>query len=70
MYGNRWNTGGNEKGVGMAKEKYETCIHAKSASITVVYVNTGCPRANMILGELVSSKKRCRECRSWKGKEK
>lgn len=54
----------------MKKEKYETCIHAKSVGDYAVRVGTGCPRANMILGELVSSKKRCRDCRSWKGKEK
>lgn len=68
MHGTGRNTGDNEKRVDMAKEKHKTCIHAKSASIDVVYVNTGCPRANIIMGTLISSKKRCKECRSWKGK--
>lgn len=51
------------------REKYETCIHAEKVGQIAVYVTPGCPRANMIRGHLVSSKDRCRGCRSWKGKE-
>lgn len=47
------------------KEKYETCIHAEFVGELAVFVGPGCPRANMIKGKLVSSKHRCRECRSW-----
>ena len=53
----------------MKKEKYETCIHAEKVGQYAVYVTPGCPRANIIKGHLVSSKDRCRECRSWEGKE-
>lgn len=50
-------------------EKYETCKHAISVGRTEVYVGTGCPRANMIRGTLVSSKTRCRQCLRWEGRE-
>ena len=50
---------------GMKKEKYETCIHAEKVGQYAVFVTPGCPRANMIKGRLVSSKDRCRGCRSW-----
>ena len=48
------------------KQKYDTCIHAESVGACAVYVKPSCPRASMIKGRLVSSKKRCVECRSYK----
>ena len=51
-------------------EKYKTCVHAVNAGEIAVYVTTGCPRATLIKGTLVSSKHRCKGCRSWKGREK
>ena len=53
----------------MEKEKYETCIHVKSIGNLAVFVDPGCPQANLIRGKLVSSRKRCKECREWKGRE-
>lgn len=50
-------------------EKYETCKHVLSVGRTAVYVGTGCPRANMIRGTLVSAKTRCRKCLRWEGRE-
>ena len=50
----------------MAKEKYETCAYVEKAGQYAVFVTPGCPRANMIKGQLVSSKERCRKCQSWK----
>ena len=46
--------------------KYDTCIHAESVGTYAVYVKPSCPRASMIKGRMVSSKKRCEECRSYK----
>lgn len=46
-------------------KKHETCKHAIRHGELVVYVTPGCPRADMIKGTLVSSKIRCRECKSW-----
>ena len=54
----------------MKKEKYETCIHVESIGINAVYVGTGCPRAKTVKGKRLCLKNHCRECRSWKGKEK
>lgn len=51
------------------KEKYETCRHAESVGAYAVYVMPTCRRANMIKGTLVTTKNRCRECRSWEGKD-
>ena len=50
----------------MKKEKFETCIHAEKVGQTAVFVKPGCPRASLIKGHLVSSKDRCKECRSWR----
>ena len=52
----------------MREAKYKTCIHSQKAGQIVIYVDPGCPRATMIKGNLVSSKKRCEECQSWKQK--
>ena len=38
------------------------CDHAKSIGAMAVYVDTGCRKANMIKGMLVSSRRRCLEC--------
>lgn len=51
------------------KEKYETCIHADHAGQYAVYVKPSCRRASMIKGTLVTTKNRCRECRSWEEKD-
>ena len=49
-------------------EKYETCKHVLKAGALAVYVTSGCPRADIICGTLVSNKIRCRECKAWDGK--
>lgn len=49
-------------------EKYKTCKYALDSGVTMVRVTAGCKRANMIKGTLVSTKRRCQECRSWKKK--
>ena len=38
------------------------CCHVKSIGAMAVYVDTGCRKANMIKGMLVSSRGRCLEC--------
>ena len=38
------------------------CDHVKSIGAMAVYVDTGCRKANMIKGTLVSSRRRCLEC--------
>lgn len=38
------------------------CDHVKSIGAMAVYVDTGCRKANMIKGMLVSSRRRCLEC--------
>ena len=38
------------------------CDHVKSIGAMAVYVDTGCRRANMIKGVMVSSRRRCLEC--------
>lgn len=42
------------------------CDHVKSIGAIAVYVDTGCRKANMIKGMLVSSRRRCLECREKK----
>jgi hypothetical protein len=54
--------------MGEKEQKYKTCIHAQDSGQKAVWVDPGCPRANMLRGQLVSSKKRCEECRRWKRK--
>lgn len=49
-------------------EKYETCRYAETVGNIVVYVKPACPRLSMIKGMLVTSKTRCRKCRSWEEK--
>ena len=50
----------------MAK-RYDTCKHVQRVGALAVYVTPGCPGASMIKGFLVSSKKRCEECKEAKG---
>ena len=38
------------------------CHHVQSIGAMAVYVDTGCRRANMIKGTLVSRRRRCLEC--------
>ena len=38
------------------------CCNVKSIGAMAVYVDTGCRKANMIKGMLVSSRGRCLEC--------
>ena len=38
------------------------CDHVKSIGAIAVYVDTGCRKANMIKGVMVSSRRRCLEC--------
>lgn len=51
-------------------EKYKTCRHSTGKiGTTVVYVHPTCPRLTMIKGNLVSSKRRCKECKNWEEKD-
>lgn len=50
-------------------EKYETCRHVETVGNIAVYVKPTCPRLSMIKERLVTSKSRCRKCRSWEEKE-
>lgn len=52
----------------MSEPKYNTCVHKIKVGQIAVFVGSGCPRATMIKGELVSSKKRCEDCMSWRCK--
>lgn len=49
--------------------KYKTCVHVLSVGQYAVYVAPGCPRASMIKGQLVSSKRRCNDCKCWRKKD-
>ncbi|HIY20213.1 MAG TPA: hypothetical protein IAA44_12485 [Candidatus Blautia avistercoris] len=51
------------------KQKYKTCKHAISSGQIAVYVQPSCPRATRVKGYLVSSKKRCEDCRSWEARK-
>ena len=42
------------------------CDHVKSIGAMAVYVDTGCRKANMIKGMLVSSRGRCLDCQGQK----
>lgn len=50
------------------KPKYETCRYAESVGQIAVYVKPACPRALMMKGNLVSTKTRCANCKSWRGR--
>lgn len=50
--------------------KYKTCKHSTGKyGQTAVLVHPSCPRLTMIKGILVSSKRRCQECKSWERKD-
>ena len=52
-------------------EKYKTCKHSTGEyGQTAVYVHQSCPRLSMIKGILVSSKRRCTECKNWEESQK
>lgn len=52
-------------------EKYKTCKHSTgNVGELIVYVRPGCPRLSIINGVMCSSKVRCKECKSWKEREK
>lgn len=44
----------------------QQCDHVKSIGAMAVYVDTGCRKANMIKGMLVSSRGRCLDCQEKK----
>ena len=51
-------------------EKYKTCKHGTGrVGELIVYVHPTCPRLTMIKGILVSSKRRCNECKNWEEKD-
>lgn len=49
--------------------KYKTCVHVLSVGQYAVYVTPSCSRASMIKGQLVSSKRRCNDCKCWRKKD-
>ena len=59
-------TEGNNLTVYQENEIIRQCDHVKSIGAMTVYVDTGCKRANMIKGMLVSSRRRCLECQEKK----
>lgn len=44
------------------------CKHMKNVGAMAVYVLPSCPRALMIKGTLVSTRKKCEECQSYEEK--
>lgn len=44
----------------------QQCDQVKSIGAMAVYVDTGCRKANMIKGMLVSNRKRCLDCQGQK----
>lgn len=52
------------------RPKHETCINVKSVGAIAVYVTPGCPRALLVKGTLVSTMRRCEDCRSYTSKYK
>ena len=55
-------TEGNNLTVDQENKTIRQCSHVKSIGAMAVYVDTGCRKANMIKGMLVSSRRRCLEC--------
>lgn len=52
-------------------EKYKNCLHSTGRIYqTLVEVYPGCKKMYMIAGTMYSDKARCKECRSWKEREK
>lgn len=59
-------TAENRPTVDQENKTIRQCNHVKSIGAMAVYVGTGCRRANMIKGMLVSSRRRCLECQEKK----
>ena len=59
-------TEGNTMTVDQENRIIRKCNHVKSIGAIAVYVDTGCRKANMIKGMLVSSRRRCLECQEKK----
>ena len=59
-------TEGNRMTVDQENRIIRKCCHVKSIGAITVYVDTGCRKANMIKGMLVSSRGRCLECQGKK----
>lgn len=59
-------TEGNNLTVDQENRIIRKCDHVKSIGAIAVYVDTGCRKANMIKGMLVSSRGRCLECQEKK----
>ena len=55
-------TEGNNLTVDQENRIIRKCDHVKSIGAMAAYVDTGCRKANMIKGTLVSSRGRCLEC--------
>ena len=55
-------TEGNNLTVDQENKIIRKCHHVQSIGAMAVYVDTGCRKANMIKGMLVSSRRRCLEC--------
>lgn len=55
-------TEGNRPTVDQENRIIRQCNRVKSIGAMAVYVDTGCRKANMIKGMLVSSRRRCLEC--------
>ena len=55
-------TEGNTMTVDRENRIIRKCDHVKSIGAMAVCVDTGCRKANMIKGMLVSSRRRCLEC--------
>lgn len=55
-------TEGNTMTVDQENRIIRKCDRVKSIGAMAVYVDTGCRKANMIKGTLVSSRRRCLEC--------
>ena len=59
-------TEGNRMTVYQENRIIRKCNHVKSIGAIAVYVDTGCRKANMIKGMLVSSRRRCLDCQGQK----
>ena len=59
-------TEGNRMTVDQENRIIRQCCNVKSIGAMAVYVDTGCRKANMIKGMLVSSRRRCLECQDKK----
>ena len=60
------NSEGNNLTVDRENRIIRKCCHVKSIGAMAVYVDTGCRKANMLKGMLVSSRRRCLDCQEKK----